>query len=413
MKFISRILFIFAFMVVSPAQANSVGDACTVANRIHTSEGATTDVLICDGATMTLQTARSLKGNPVREGIRTATPATTLDVNGEVKVGNTSIACSVTKEGAIRYNSTDKVVEVCNGTAWVDVAVGTCDNAPAFPSFPDNTNVTLSTLTTSDIVNITGMDAGCTVTVGVSGTGGSPQYRTCSDAACSTEVQTWTNANNVLDIQGDYIQLRATSPGAVATTYTITVDIGPSVSSDWNITTGISGCSPEGTVCADGTVYAGLSGASTAMYVTRCDAGMTWGGSSCTGTRLALPWNNGNSTGFTSVATSLTDGQANTATLIATDSDSVIAGQQQHQAAQYCADLSLNGHSDWYFPAKTELNTIYTNEAAIGGFDTSGSFYWASTEYDIDQIWRQRFSNGEQNVNANKASSANVRCARR
>jgi hypothetical protein len=45
-------------------------------------------------------------------------PATKLDVTGEIKIGNTNIACSAATEGAIRYNSTSKVLEYCDGTAW-------------------------------------------------------------------------------------------------------------------------------------------------------------------------------------------------------------------------------------------------------------------------------------------------------
>ncbi|MCB9996124.1 MAG: DUF1566 domain-containing protein [Rhodospirillales bacterium] len=171
-------------------------------------------------------------------------------------------------------------------------------------------------------------------------------------------------------------------------------------------------CNTVGQVCADGTVYAGLSGASTPMFVTRCDAGMSWTGS-CTGTRSTMPWNNGNSTGYvTTGITGTTDGQGNTAALVAADSDSVVGGQQPHQAAQYCNDLVANGYSDWYLPAKNELNTLYVNETAIGGFETSGSYYWSSTEFNLDNAWRQRFSDGYQGTHGKNGTLA-VRCARR
>ena len=99
MKSLSTVLalFIFGFSgsYAVPARADgAVNDACITANQILTSEGPTTDVLICDGATMTLQTARSLKGNPVREGIRTAAPAATLHVDGEAIIGDTGLACT-------------------------------------------------------------------------------------------------------------------------------------------------------------------------------------------------------------------------------------------------------------------------------------------------------------------------------
>jgi hypothetical protein len=161
-------------------------------------------------------------------------------------------------------------------------------------------------------------------------------------------------------------------------------------------------CNTLGDVCADGTVYAGLSGASTPMYVTRCDAGMTWDGASCTGTRLMLSWNNENTTGY--VDTSLvngafSDGQSYTAALIAQDSDSGVAGQQLHKAAQYCADLVMYGYDDWYLPALNELVTIWGNRTGIGGFSTVGSpdwtyaRYWSSSEHNVQYGLSQNGSN--------------------
>lgn len=57
-------------------------------------------------------------------GIGTASPASKLDVAGEVKFGNTSSACSGTTEGQQRYNSTSKKMEFCNGTAWTEFGTG-------------------------------------------------------------------------------------------------------------------------------------------------------------------------------------------------------------------------------------------------------------------------------------------------
>jgi len=114
-----------AFTIVLPVSALAgVGAACTVADRVHTSEGPTTDVLICDAGTMTLKTARSLKTNPVREGIATATPQATLDVNGEIKVGNTGALCTATERGALRSNGVGTTIEVCDGTAWAAIGGG-------------------------------------------------------------------------------------------------------------------------------------------------------------------------------------------------------------------------------------------------------------------------------------------------
>jgi hypothetical protein len=51
-------------------------------------------------------------------GIGTTAPAARLDVAGETKIGNTNVACSGANEGSQRYNSSTKIMEFCNGTAW-------------------------------------------------------------------------------------------------------------------------------------------------------------------------------------------------------------------------------------------------------------------------------------------------------
>jgi len=161
-----------------------------------------------------------------------------------------------------------------------------------------------------------------------------------------------------------------------------------------------------GTLCADGSVYAGLSpDGNVAMYTTAADASS------------GTPWNNGNSSGYvTTSQTSAVTGEANTANLITIDSNSGVGGTQPHQAAQLCADSTANGHSDWYLPAKNELNVLYTSKTAIGGFNVSGSFpagyYWSSSEYSNFFAWNQRFSDGNQ-FNSTKNGGSSVRCVRR
>ena len=412
--FFSTCLVLFLFLTFPARAAEPVpGGACPTQYLIVTTGGPETtgirNLMICNGSTWQQLTTWLANGYV---GIKTATPAAPLHVNGEVIVGGTTgISCGSTVTGGLRWSSASNTIEMCDGTSWQKIAASTCDNVPAGPVFADQTNLATSNLTNSNIVLVTGMDAACNATVGISGTGGSPQYRVCSDATCSSVDITWTTSNNSVAMQGKYIQLRATSSASVATAFTITASIGP-VSSNWVMSTGMSGCTPEGTVCSDGTVYAGLSGASTPMYVTRCDAGQSWSGSACTGTRLTFCWNNCNTTGYVTTSTANTDGQTYTTTLITTDSDSVVGGTQQHIAAQYCADLSQDGHSDWYLPAQNELLTLYNNKTAIGNFVTSGSSYWSSSEGSNTGAWNRRFSDGNQS-NLNKSSGLLARCTRR
>ena len=63
-------------------------------------------------------------------------------------------------------------------------------------------------------------------------------------------------------------------------------------------------------------------------------------------------------------------------------------------AARLCGDLVQGGYSDWYLPSKDELNKLYLNRSAIGGFASVG--YWSSTEYVYSRAWYQSFDDGDQ-----------------
>ena len=62
-------------------------------------------------------------------------------------------------------------------------------------------------------------------------------------------------------------------------------------------------------------------------------------------------------------------------------------------AARLCGDLVLNGYSDWYLPSKDELNKLYINRVAVGGF--ASGYYWSSSEVDGGIAWSQLFGTGQ------------------
>ena len=78
-------------------------------------------------------------------------------------------------------------------------------------------------------------------------------------------------------------------------------------------------------------------------------------------------------------------------------------------AADICANLTLDGYSDWFLPSKDELEMMYMNLNQLGGF--ASNFYWSSTEYDNDIAWFQRFTNGNQGSNY-KTYTHSVRAVR-
>ncbi len=100
-----------------------------------------------------------------------------------------------------------------------------------------------------------------------------------------------------------------------------------------------------------------------------------------------IQWYNGSYTTTGATATALGTGNNNTATIVASQG----AGSY---AAKLCSDLVLGGYSDWFLPSKDELNKLYINRVAIGGFADDN--YWSSSEAGLNGAWKQNFSTGMQ-----------------
>jgi hypothetical protein len=86
-------------------------------------------------------------------------------------------------------------------------------------------------------------------------------------------------------------------------------------------------------------------------------------------------------------ATELGTGAANTAAIIAQNG----AGST---AAGLARAYNGGGYDDWYLPSKDELNQLYVNRAAIGGFDTTAYpyHYWSSSEYTYSGVYDAGFA---------------------
>ena len=115
-----------------------------------------------------------------------------------------------------------------------------------------------------------------------------------------------------------------------------------------------------------------------------------------------IQWYNGSLTATGATATALGTGNANTNTIVTNQGSG-------SYAAQLCADLVLGGYSDWYLPSKDELNKLYLNRVAVGGF--ASAYYWSSTESSSGNAWLQYFVNGAQ-YNPNKNATYRVRAIR-
>jgi hypothetical protein len=79
-------------------------------------------------------------------------------------------------------------------------------------------------------------------------------------------------------------------------------------------------------------------------------------------------------------------------------------------AATVARAFQGGGKTDWYLPSLDELNQMYLQRSAIGGF--SSGFYWSSSEDDELAAWGQVFNTGYQANSNNKSGRLYVRPVR-
>jgi uncharacterized protein (TIGR02145 family) len=88
----------------------------------------------------------------------------------------------------------------------------------------------------------------------------------------------------------------------------------------------------------------------------------------------------------------------NTSTAVgtgATNTAYIMAGCTQRPiAASVCADLVLNGYSDWYLPSIGEVQMMYSRLylQGLGGF--GGGWYWSSSQFNPSNAWYMGFDYG-------------------
>jgi len=109
-------------------------------------------------------------------------------------------------------------------------------------------------------------------------------------------------------------------------------------------------------------------------------------------TGIGIQWYNGSNTITGATGTAIGTGLSNTNTIIASQ-----GGTATSYAAGLARAYTGGGYTDWYLPSKNELNKLYINRTAIGGF-ASGieDFYWSSSEFSSSEAWDQGFNNGSQ-----------------
>jgi hypothetical protein len=120
-----------------------------------------------------------------------------------------------------------------------------------------------------------------------------------------------------------------------------------------------------------------------------------------------IQWYNGVYTTTGATAYAYGSGNENTNMIVASQGEG-------SYAAQLCYDLVLNGYSDWYLPCTKELEALFTNHEAIGGFSSSGT-YWSSTEAEAESnnyAWGLSFMFGDPMFLDKNYANCNVRAVR-
>ena len=115
-------------------------------------------------------------------------------------------------------------------------------------------------------------------------------------------------------------------------------------------------------------------------------------------------WYNGTYTNTGATGTAIGSGARNTNKIIKSQS------KPGNYAALLCSKYTGGGFTDWFLPAKDELNELYKKRSIVGGFEKTN--YWSSTEANMNNASNEDFQPGGFQFDDDKNFTLHVRAVR-
>ncbi len=317
------------------------------------------------------------------------------DVNSPVSAQN--VAATIPGGSGLSVQATNCAASLAAGASCTITLAASATEGPTTVSIAgDNTNTVTADVTVVAALNAASPSSGTAsggtgITLTGSGLTGATAVTFDGIAATSVNVVNSTTVTAVTPAHAaGNVNVIVTTPAGNATL----------VNGYTYLTTAVG--QPSG-----GGVIAALGGGLNNLVAATADnsTGIEWGGF---GTAVGAG------------AQSDTDGDTNTTTISAALGNN---GGIPY-AAQWCAAFEVDSqgntpcqagnacYNDWFTPAKDQLNQLYSNRVAIGGFATAS--YWSSTEFSGNPAtvaWGQDFTTGAQ-LAGTKSTSLRLRCVR-
>ncbi len=112
----------------------------------------------------------------------------------------------------------------------------------------------------------------------------------------------------------------------------------------------------------------------------------------------SMRWYAGSNTNTMALANGIGAGKSNTDIIIANQGN----GDGATYAARVCHEYQGGNYGDWYLPSEYELNLLYSQKTAVGGFASDD--YWSSTEVNNGNAVFVYFGNGFLNAETKDAA---------